>query len=104
MNKETITSIKKLRAFANTWHSEGGIVNIGATLNSIADQIEDAFRAEFEARSGEELCPLLNRPCTEDCAWADVQYEINEDGVANETFCAVAVIAAKLIVMEDEDE
>lgn len=50
------------------------------------------------------LCPLLDRPCTEDCAWADVQYELNEDGVANETFCAVAIIAAKLIVMEDEED
>lgn len=50
------------------------------------------------------LCPLLDRSCTEECAWADVQYEISEDGVANETFCAVAVIAAKLIVLEDEDD
>lgn len=48
------------------------------------------------------LCPLLDRPCTEDCAWADVQYELNEDGVANETFCAVAIIAAKLIVMVED--
>ena len=54
--------------------------------------------------SGGTLCPLLDRPCTEDCAWADVQYELTEDGVANETFCAVAIIAAQLIVTEDEDE
>ena len=54
----------------------------------------------------EAICPLLDRPCTDKCAWADVEYEITDDGVANETFCAVAIIAAKLIALEEggEDE
>lgn len=29
---------------------------------------------------------------------------LDEDGVANETFCAVAVIAAQLIVEDEDDE
>lgn len=42
-------------------------------------------------------CPLSQDSCREDCAWADVEYEISDDGVSNETFCAIAILAGKCL-------
>lgn len=50
------------------------------------------------------FCPLTKENCRDDCAWADIAIELDEDGATKETYCAIAVIAAKLIVMDDEEE
>ncbi len=42
-------------------------------------------------------CPLSQDSCREDCVWADVEYEISDDGVSNETFCAIAILAGKCL-------
>lgn len=39
------------------------------------------------------FCPFTKEDCREDCALADIEYDISEDGISNETFCAFAVIA-----------
>lgn len=45
----------------------------------------------------EYICPLRNAPCTDQCAWADIQYELSDDGVGREIYCAVAIIAGHLL-------
>lgn len=45
----------------------------------------------------EFLCPLRNEPCTDKCAWADIQYDLSENGVGRNVYCAVAVIAGHFL-------
>ena len=50
------------------------------------------------------FCPITKENCRDDCAWADILYTIEESGVDREVNCAIAVIAAKLIVLDEDDE
>lgn len=49
------------------------------------------------------ICPLRNAPCTDQCAWADIQYTIETDdknipdNIEREVYCAVAVIAGHFL-------
>ena len=45
--------------------------------------------------SSAEWCPLSQQPCRDDCAWCSIEYEIDDEGVSRETFCALAVIAGQ---------
>lgn len=47
--------------------------------------------------TNEPFCPLLKQPCRDDCAWADITYELTDDGVDREVFCSIAIIAAKML-------
>lgn len=49
------------------------------------------------------FCPMTKENCRDDCAWADICYDIDSNGIDREVSCAIAIIAAKLL-MEDEDE
>lgn len=51
----------------------------------------------------EAFCPILKDECRSDCAWADVVTTLYDDGITQETFCAVALIAAQGIENEWED-
>ncbi len=44
-----------------------------------------------------QWCPISGQPCRSDCAWLDEEYDIDDDGVTREVFCAVAVIAGRCI-------
>lgn len=39
------------------------------------------------------FCPLTQQPCNDMCAWADIQYTLDEQGVSRDVYCAIAVIA-----------
>ena len=48
------------------------------------------------------FCPLTKENCREDCAWADIVYNMDEDGIDKEIFCSVAIIAGRYILEEEE--
>lgn len=50
------------------------------------------------------FCPLTKENCRDDCAWADIAVELDEDGVTREVFCAITVLAAKLIILDEEED
>ena len=39
------------------------------------------------------FCPLTQQPCNDMCAWADIRYELSDEGVTRDVYCAIAVIA-----------
>lgn len=50
------------------------------------------------------FCPLTKEECRDDCQWSDVQIELNEDGATRELCCAITILAAKLIILDDDEE
>ena len=50
-------------------------------------------------------CPLSKDKCRDDCAWANIAYDMNDDGITKYTNCSVLLIAASLlnydIIIED---
>lgn len=48
------------------------------------------------------FCPFTKEECRDDCALADVEYTISDDGVKNETFCAFTVIAGYCLNESEE--
>ena len=50
------------------------------------------------------FCPLTRESCRPDCAWRNEEYELTEDGVTNEGFCAMAIISGYLIAISEEEE
>lgn len=48
------------------------------------------------------FCPLTKEPCSDKCAWADIRYEIDDEGVGRDVFCAIGVIAGWCLEHGDE--
>ena len=44
----------------------------------------------------EYWCPIARRPCREDCAWLDIRYTLDDEGVGRSCYCAVGVIASAM--------
>lgn len=42
-------------------------------------------------------CPLSGAPCRRNCAWADLEVEMREDGFSESILCAMAVIAGNFL-------
>ena len=42
-------------------------------------------------------CPLSKEKCREDCAWADVSYDMDDDGITKYVNCAIFLIAGGLL-------
>ena len=45
-------------------------------------------------------CPLRKDKCREDCAWADIAYNIDDDGITKYVNCAIFLIACGLITSD----
>lgn len=50
------------------------------------------------------FCPLTQKDCRPDCAWSDIQVEIDDEGITEEVFCSITILAAKLVVLDDNEE
>ena len=50
-------------------------------------------------------CPLSKEKCRADCGWADVSYEMSDDGITKYVNCSMLLIAGSLlgsdIIIED---
>ena len=57
------------------------------------------------ANDENKWCPLSKEQCREDCGWADVVYDINDDGITRYINCSILLIAGSLlgsdIIIED---
>lgn len=49
------------------------------------------------------FCPITKRECSDNCAWIDVRYEMNEDGIERKTVCAIVGIYATLLILLTDD-
>lgn len=45
-------------------------------------------------------CPLSQNECRDDCAWADVAYDMDDDGITKYVTCAMLLIAGGILGLE----
>lgn len=51
--------------------------------------------------TGQSWCPFSRNECRDDCAWLVTTYDIDEDGIARYTNCAMSLLACTLCELNE---
>lgn len=45
----------------------------------------------------EKICPIMQSKCKENCEWAIVSYDMNDDGITKYVDCSVKIIGQTML-------